>query len=123
MKIRIKGNSVRLRLTKSEVATFAQTGFVEEWTNFGSSKLGYVLRSGEVDQLTAQFETGIVTVWMPRPWALEWTETERVGFEGNMPLPGDQSLYLLIEKDFVCLDDTNEDQSDNYPNPLADQHR
>jgi hypothetical protein len=24
-----------------------------------------------------------------------------------------------LEKDFVCLDDTDEDQSDNYENPKA----
>ena len=28
-----------------------------------------------------------------------------------------KDLFLLIEKDFVCLDHTFEDQSDNYPNP------
>jgi len=31
-------------------------------------------------------------------------------------VPGVQ-LHLLLEKDFVCLDNTAEDQSDNYPNP------
>jgi len=25
----------------------------------------------------------------------------------------------LVEKDFKCLDNVAEDQSDNYPNPLA----
>jgi hypothetical protein len=34
-----------------------------------------------------------------------------------MPLGNGQSLKLLLEKDFVCLDHTDEDQSDNYPNP------
>jgi len=28
-------------------------------------------------------------------------------------------LKLLLEKDFVCLDDTDEDQSDQYDNPNA----
>ena len=31
-----------------------------------------------------------------------------------------KKLYILIEKDFKCLDNTIEDQSDNYPNPLAE---
>jgi hypothetical protein len=34
-----------------------------------------------------------------------------------MPFFEDNSLYLLVEKDFVCLDETSEDQSDNYENP------
>jgi len=34
-----------------------------------------------------------------------------------MKINDDQSLYLLIEKDFKCLDETTEDQSDNFENP------
>jgi len=44
----------------------------------------------------------------------ELINTDRVGFENH-----DAGLHLLVEKDFVCLDEVNEDQSDNYPNPLA----
>jgi len=28
-----------------------------------------------------------------------------------------ETLYLLLEKDFVCLDETHEDQADNFENP------
>jgi len=51
---------------------------------------------------------------MPDSMTEEWTSTDRIGFENN-----DGQLYLLIEKDFKCLDNVAEDQSDNYPNPLA----
>ena len=44
--------------------------------------------------------------------------TDKVGFEGKQ---GD--LVLLVEKDFTCLDNAEEDQSDNYPNPLAEKLR
>jgi hypothetical protein len=40
--------------------------------------------------------------------------TEKVGFEAI-----NGALQLLVEKDFTCLDKIDEDQSDNYPNPLA----
>ncbi len=50
---------------------------------------------------------------MPAVMANEWANTARVGFENN-----EGEIYLLVEKDFVCLDTVNEDQSDNYPNPL-----
>jgi hypothetical protein len=36
-----------------------------------------------------------------------------------MEIGNDKYLFLLVEKDFVCLDNTVEDQSDNYPNPNA----
>jgi hypothetical protein len=52
-----------------------------------------------------------IIVFMPYSCCEEWLETDRVGFEQK------GSLYLLIEKDFQCLDNVAEDQSDNYPNP------
>jgi hypothetical protein len=40
--------------------------------------------------------------------------TDRVGFDGQSGL-----VKILVEKDFVCIDNTLEDQSDNYPNLFA----
>ena len=41
------------------------------------------------------------------------------GFQHKQALSNGKELFLLVEKDFVCLDNTFEDQSDNYPNPNA----
>lgn len=123
MKIRIKGNSVRVRLTRSEVDRFGSAGFIEEQTSFGATSLTYELVQNEQNALSASFENNKITMKMPVQWAEEWLATERVGYESNMPLPNGESLYLLLEKDFVCLDNTTEDQSDNYPNPLAEFHK
>jgi hypothetical protein len=123
MKIRIKGNSVRIRLTRSEVDRFGAEGYLEEHTSFGHASLTYALQKAEQATLTASYEHDKVTMKMPSAWAEEWLATERVGYESNMPLPDGASLYLLLEKDFVCLDNTTEDQSDNYPNPMAEFHK
>jgi hypothetical protein len=124
MKIRIKGNSIRIRLTRSEVDLFGKEGRIEEHTQFGGPQLTYVLqKTANGNALSASFENNTVTMLMPEAWANEWLETERVGYESNMPLGDGQDLYLLLEKDFVCLDNTTEDQSDNYPNPLAEFHK
>jgi hypothetical protein len=45
---------------------------------------------------------------------IEFVNTDKVGYEGTHG-----NLHLLVEKDFTCLDNVAEDQSDNYPNPLA----
>jgi hypothetical protein len=50
---------------------------------------------------------------MPITMVKIWDSTDRVGFEYQ-----DKDLFLLVEKDFKCLDNVAEDQSDNYPNPL-----
>jgi hypothetical protein len=114
MKIRIKGDSIRYRLTKSEVERFATEGFIKEETHFGDKTLSYVLQRSDNVVITAQFTNDTITMLMPAYMADEWTGTERVGFENTL-----NTLALYVEKDFKCLDNVAEDQSDNYPNPLA----
>jgi hypothetical protein len=118
MKIRIKGNTLRLRLTRTEVAQFAEKDYIEERTDFGGAYLTYALKSYEGDAIAASFENGTITMLLPQAMKTEWTGTERVGFEGNMPVAEGRTLYLLLEKDFKCLDENIGDQSDNYDNPL-----
>jgi hypothetical protein len=114
MKIRIKGNSLRYRLTKSDVSRFAEEGYLEEVANFGTQSLIYALVRSVADDLEATFQDNKITLHMPEKMAYEWTAGEMVGFECNK-----DDFYLLIEKDFKCLDNVAEDQSDNYPNPLS----
>jgi hypothetical protein len=111
MKIRIKGNSIRYRLSMSDMAKFGLDGYLEEVVDFGKSQLTYALQKCPGESLDAAFIDNKIVVFMPYRWAREWIETDRVGFENKGP------LYLLIEKDFQCLDNVAEDQSDNYPNP------
>jgi len=113
MKIRIKGNSLRYRLTKSDVSRFEKDGYLEECTHFGEQTLIYALQRSTEANLSAVFESNKITLFMPAAMADEWVSTDVVGFEDQ-----DNKLYLLIEKDFKCLDNVAEDQSDNYPNPL-----
>ncbi|GGN01531.1 hypothetical protein GCM10010967_39940 [Dyadobacter beijingensis] len=117
MKIRIHGNSVRFRLSKPEVAKLEQEGYLEETTDFGASQFDYAVRKTVNNALNAVFEQSKITLHVPESLLTGWTENSTVGFEENMPLGNGSSLYLLIEKDFKCLDNTHEDQSDNYDNP------
>lgn len=120
MKIRIKGNSIRLRLTKTEVANFSQNGYLEEHTEFGEVFFAYaLLRDPKADALSASMDGNKITMHVPASIADEWTGTDMIGFQHNQPLANGKQLFLLLEKDFVCLDNTFEDQSDNYPNPNA----
>ena len=119
MKIRIKGNSIRIRLTRPEVDEFAQDGYLEEMTEFGNSTLLYVLQSMEgIPGLDADFEDGKITMYVPANIPAEWAKNETVGYENNLDMGNGRSLYLLLEKDFKCIDaPPHEDQSDNFENP------
>lgn len=116
MKIRIKGDTVRYRLTRPEVENFAVTGVIREETHFNSKTLNYVLQKSDDSRIRIDFTGDTITVLMPAIMAEEWTATERVGFENDQDVPA-----VYIEKDFKCLDNVAEDQSDNYPNPLAEK--
>jgi len=119
MKIRIKGNFIRYRLTQSEVKTLAETGYLEEETHFGAGqKFGYALTAKEgISGLQASFENGKITMFLPADFAKNWFDEERVGFENEVEVAPGVSLKLLLEKDFACLDTSEEDQSDNFQNP------
>jgi hypothetical protein len=120
MKIRIKSNSIRIRLTKTEVENFSNEGFIEEKTEFGNNDFSYRIESSATHQeLTAAYIENRIVIYIPMAIAKNWTSTDQVGFENKMDIGNDKHLFLLIEKDFVCLDNTVEDQSDNYPNPNA----
>lgn len=118
MKIRIKGNSVRIRLTKPEVVAFCQKGRYEETTNFGTKTLIYALEGkAGIKELEADFVGDTITLYLPQEELLTWTNNNRVGYANSVDWSDSGALSLLVEKDFTCLDNTIEDQSDNYPNP------
>jgi hypothetical protein len=119
MKIRIKENSIRFRLNKKDIAAFGREGFIEEKTDFlNGPPFRYSLQMKKgIDALEAAFSDNRISIYVPETMVTEWTSTDVVGFENNMETGNGQHLFLLIEKDFVCLDHSREDQSDNYPNP------
>lgn len=118
MKLRIRGNSVRLRLLRSEVAELEENGVVSESCVFGpDTELVFSVRVTETDALGASFTEREITVEIPEKLATEWFETELVGFDAKIP-NGKDGLSVLIEKDFVCLTRTDDpDNLDAYPNP------
>jgi hypothetical protein len=119
MKIRIKGNSLRYRLTRPEVERFSKTGSVEERVNFGPVALSYALCRTEAGELSATLKDNRIVLYLPAALVDEWVHTDKVGFDHRMPLNGtEDTLYLLVEKDYTCLDKVEEDQSDHYSNPL-----
>ena len=117
MKLRIKGNSLRIRLTKTDVNKLAEAGYLEEQTWFPNNQFIYALQRTDAAVLSATFESNKIKMFVPSSFVKDWPGNDVVGLDAKVTLPGNKSLYLLIEKDFMCLDETNEDQHDNYENP------
>ena len=112
MKIRIKDNSVRFRLTQSEVHELGENGIVSSLTQFADRPFIYMVKRTNDTELSADFIENRIVMKMPEAMVEELVMTDRIGFDGESG-----TVKLLIEKDFVCIDNTVEDQSDNYPNP------
>ncbi|MEP6951394.1 MAG: hypothetical protein ABI863_19045 [Ginsengibacter sp.] len=118
MKLRIKGNSLRVRLTKPEVSMLAEVGYLEEQTLFAGNKLVYALQCmNNGTELSATFDTNKITMYVHNKLIKDWPQNNVVGFTASMPVSENDTLHLLLEKDFVCLDEITEDQSDHYENP------
>lgn len=112
MKIRIKDNSIRFRLTQSEVSELGQNGIISSFTEFVDRPFIYAIERTDDNLLSAAFIENKIVMKMPAAMVEELVSTDIVGFDGQAGL-----VKLLVEKDFVCIDNTVEDQSDNYPNP------
>lgn len=117
MKLRIKGNSLRLRLTRSEVERMAAEGCVEEKTSFGDNALKYVLQRNDEEAISATFTDNTITVFMPAELVKQWQKSDVISFEKELRAGDNKMLSVLVEKDFKCIDNPVEDQSDNYENP------
>ncbi|NJB72817.1 hypothetical protein GGR42_003308 [Saonia flava] len=118
MKIRIKGNYVRFRLTKTEVEAFCENGYFEETTQFREKKLIYAIKAKDgLNGLDVEFINDAIILLVPSKERNTWATSDLVGYENTVSLGKGKDIKLLLEKDFVCLDEVEEDQSDNYPNP------
>ena len=123
MKLRILGNSLRLRLTRGEVEQVCAGEWVEEQTRFGpASAAALVYRIGPgtgIENARASLEGSTVSVELPEKFLADWATSQVVGTETRQTLDEGSELRILVEKDFKCLTPReDEDQSDAFANPL-----
>lgn len=118
MKLRIQGNTLRLRLSKTEVETFEQNGMVKEHVEFGETSFTYLIETISGNKVTAVYEMNTIRIGVPESIKAKWTTTDQVGFDAVVNYD-DQKLEVLVEKDFQCLIPRKEDESDLYSNPRA----
>lgn len=120
MKLRIKGNSLRLRLTRPEVARLSAGEAVEESTEFAPDQvLMYKIRPAEgTDEIRASFGSGVAEVTVAADRVRQWAASDETGI---YVLAG--ALDIAIEKDFRCLTRPEERfNADVYPHP-GDEER
>jgi hypothetical protein len=119
MKLRIRGNSVRLRVSQSELGDITAVGFTEDRARFApGAELVYRLAVAPEGPLRADLAEGRISVTVPQREFERWLQADEVSIRGEQPIDGDERLAILVEKDFACLAPREgEDESDLFPNP------
>jgi hypothetical protein len=123
MKLRIKANSLRLRVSRSELARFQAGGRIEETIHFTAAPeatLTYALESAlKPSPVTVRYGSREVTVILSQDRARIWGPQSEVGVYTTLDMGPAGSLEIAVEKDFACLDRSDEDNSDTFAHPLA----
>ena len=118
MKIRMKEDSVRLRLTQSEVSSLHKTGLISCTVPFPNAEFTYEIRR-EGSDIYCSFSNNCISVSIPEIELDEWAGSDQIGIDHWIDV-GSSQLRILIEKDFACLTERkHEDESDMFPNPNA----
>ncbi len=124
VKLRIRDNSIRLRLTQAEVDTVRSAGVVKARMSLpGGNGLDYILESSSVTKRPSpRFTDGVLTVMLPEAEVRQLASAEQVSIAANETLDDGDLLKILVEKDFACLAPREgEDESDIFPHPQEGQ--
>ncbi len=120
MKLRIQGNSLRLRVTPSEMSRLLENRRIEETIYFApleNARLTYAIEHSRGDSSIAlRWAPQEVVVVIPSDMARSWARSADAGLYAALDTPHGV-LELAVEKDFACLDKSDAENVDTYPNP------
>lgn len=124
MKLRIKGDSLRFRVSPSDVSRLLESGRIEETVHFGpehDAKLTYALVTsavhvGEHEYMNVLYGPQAIAVVVSATRVRAWANGTQVGLYSAVST-GVGQLELAVEKDFACLDKNSADNQDTFPNP------
>jgi hypothetical protein len=99
-----------------------QSRRIEESIQFDaedSAQLAYAMEQTESQcDISIRYRPQEVTVLLSSKAARDWAEGESVGIYGSVAV-GEHQLALIVEKDFACLDGSDSENLDTFPNPKA----
>jgi hypothetical protein len=121
MKLRLLDDSIRLRLSRSEVVAAHEQGVVEGQTRFpDGSVFRFALEAlPSTSGARACYVGDRMVVQLPAAEISAWASDDTaVSLRGELSLPVGGPLKLLVEKDFRCKSPRDdEEQSGLFTNP------
>jgi hypothetical protein len=122
MKLRLKGNSIRVRLDRRDIERLIGEGRVDDAVRFGPARaFSYAVEIGPAprERPIASYADGRLAIRIDPADAKEWLSGDRIGFDHQQPIE-DGVVRVLLEKDLACIDrPPGEEAEDAYafPNP------
>lgn len=103
MKLRLFGDSVRVRVRKPDIQALVSDGFIEKSLRTGAGTadvFAYRLELVETPGWELRSLPRGISISIPQAVANQWAATETVGISFTAPW----GVRVLIEKDFPCLE-------------------
>jgi hypothetical protein len=117
MKLRLRENSVRIRVTQTEVARLATGQPIEQVTRFTPTTQLTCRVVPSSAAASVSFDRDCLSLLLPNELIHRWASTQEVGISLTQRIDDEQTLSILIEKDFECLHPGHEVNEDAFPNP------
>lgn len=122
MKLRLKGNSIRVRLDRRDIEWLLQEGRVDDAVRFARGlQFSYAVEMGPAprERPQASYTEGRLTISIDPADVQEWNSGDRLGFDHRQPVE-DGVVRVLVEKDLACIDRPPGEEADDayaFPNP------
>jgi hypothetical protein len=125
MKLRVRGNSIRLRVSPDDLDKLLGSGLVEDSVSFpGGQMLRYRLEATAGPEPGAELAGTAIVVRFPENDIARWARSEEVAMRAERALADGSPLRVLVEKDFECLAPRDDDGDGAlFPNPKAASER
>jgi hypothetical protein len=113
MKLRFRGNSLRLRVNQREVEALASGDVLREAVEFpGNTELSYILKTNGAAEPQALFAQGSIQIAAPRAMISDWASGDEIGLYFTLATET-EPLKIAIEKDLVCIDGPADERDPN----------
>lgn len=102
MKLRIKDNTIRIRLAIDELGILKDGQEVRMTTRLGVSSLTVVLHSTNMS-FDVKFQENTINISVNQSTFNDLWESEEEGFENRLMFEDSENLHVLIQKDYKCI--------------------
>jgi len=97
MKIRLSNNTIRIRLSQSDLDSIKNGISLSIQLPIGTQDLVFILKFGE----TIECKANEISIALPQTTLLPWIASRETSLSTNITYPNNRTLRLIVEKDFL----------------------